>query len=216
MKVNFIFIIIVLFNSIITFLPNWDITINDDLASNTNPYTYTAFEKTTYFTDWNVYLKLERTITKSSSDVSVKNYVTMGMNYVNVGPREVPFDNVDSYYHFHNKYYICPKGAHHVYDFTNQNYITPKKFDIKNSDYDLKCVYNEESMFLIVFYLRNGDYTWYTTYIQSGMALEDMVSKGKFSDRLYDFKLDKSGSEFTYYMMGIIQDGTWIKLSDIN
>ena len=212
MKVIFIFIIIALLNSIITFLPNWDITINDDLVSNTNSYTYTAFKNTS---EWNVYLKLERTISKSSSDVSITNYVTMGMNYNDVGPREVPFDNVDSYYYIHEKFYICPKGAYHVYDFTNQNYITPKDFSIQNKDYDLKCHYNEESKMLLVLYLRNGDYTWYSTYIHDGTKLEDMRKVGKLSDQLYDFKLESQGSDYYYYLMGLVRVGNWLKAANV-
>ena len=212
MKVIFIFIIIALLNSIITFLPNWDITINDDLVSNTNSYTYTAFKNTS---EWNVYLKLERTISKSSSDVSITNYVTMGMNYNDVGPRKVPFDNVDSFYYIHNNYYICPKGAYNVYDFTNQNYITPKDFSIQNKDYDLKCHYNEESKMLLVLYLRNGDYTWYSTYIHDGTKLEDMRKVGKLSDQLYDFKLEPQGSENYYYLMGLVRVGNWLKAANV-
>ena len=213
MKIIFIFIIISLFNSIITYIPNWDITLNEDLVSGKDEYKYTAFEKVS---DLNVYLKLERSISKSNGNVSITNYITMGQNYKDEGPKKVPFDNVESFYRFNNVYYICPKGPYHVYNFATEKYLIPNDFDIQNQDYDLKCNYTENSNFFIVFYLRNGDYTWYTNYIKNNIFGGEMESKGRFSDRLYDFKLSQYGTESTFYMMGIIQDGNSVKLTDIN
>ena len=70
--------------------------------------------------------------------------------------REVEFDNVGNFYHLNDRYYACPRGKFHLYDYTGGGYVKPEKadtfYDNGKLDFDFRCKYNEESSVLLLFY----------------------------------------------------------------
>ena len=114
------------------------------------PYTYTAYDKY-----WNEYhLTMTRTIQRNGDILNYTNYVkvykTNDESYSKSGT--VDFDHIGSFFHIDGKFYICPKGKYHLYDFTNGKYIIPNNFGGNGGlDYELNAHIIRHHLFLLPF-----------------------------------------------------------------
>ena len=193
-----------LFPHFLTIIPNWDITkIGEDLMTR-NTITYTVCTKDFYGHS----LVMTRNLTKGDQTITKTNIVKIGSL-----EREVNFDNIGSFYHFNGNYYICPKGYHHIYDFTNNEIIIPSEFEDKGR-FDLKCFYHSTTTF-IVSYLMNGEYYLYGIYITSGKSIKTINRITHRYSELYDFKIDSTLlSNAEYYMLALTKEDSYIRLSN--
>ena len=205
------FISLILFLNIFPYLfaiiPNWDITEIGENIMTESSYTYTVCSLTWYEHS----LTMTRTLTKGTQGITKTNKVKIGSV-----TREVEFDNIGSFYHFNGNYYICPKGYHHLYDFSNNKNVIPSEFKDKPLiKFDLKCYYHTTHTFLVS-YLMNGQYYLYGIYVDPGASIETIKKISPVGNELYDFKLDSNlaGSD-EYYMLALINDNSYIKLSNI-
>ena len=153
------------------------------------PYTYTAYDKY-----WNEYhLTMTRTIQRNGDILNYTNYVkvykTNDESYSKSGT--VDFDHIGSFFHIDGKFYICPKGKYHLYDFTNGKYIIPNNFGENGGlDYELKCTYHSTSSVFIAFYLMNGEKAMHAIYVING-KMEDISYKVHLGDELYDYRISE-------------------------
>ena len=210
MKLFFGFILFLnIFHYLFAIIPNWDITKIGENIMTSNEVTYRIITKTFY----------EHTLTMTS--ILKKEGGTINkINKVSIGSLEriVPFDNIESFYHFKDNYYICPKGNYHLYDFTNNKNVTPNNPEafVAKSGFELKCWYHKSSETFVVSYVMNGNYyTFYGVYVYRGGSIESIKRFG-FVGESYDFKL---GSELVgdceYYMLSLNQQDSIIYLSNI-
>ena len=119
-----------LLSSYISIIPEWDLSKSAvDLLSSSTTYEYTVCQK--YF--YNYELKMIKRLTKTNGNIISTNRI-----YINNKVKEVPFDNIESFFYLNGKYIICPIGKYHPYDFTNEEYIVPNNFK-EVGNWDLKC-----------------------------------------------------------------------------
>ena len=196
-----------LFHNLFSVIPNWNLT-----AVGENLMTSNTYIRTVEMEWYGTYVKLEVIFTKENGTIKKHNKVTIGSK-----SQDVEFDDIQSFYEIHKKYYICPKGNFHVYDFDANKYIIPKNFkDKEGTKFELKCQYQKESATFIVVYLMNADYSMYVVYIRDGESIDNMKKMSFFPQETYDFKMrDKELSENKkYLMLTLIKDGT-LKISRI-
>ena len=172
--------------------------------------TYTVCTKYSYE---NNKVDLKRTLIKENGGITKINKVS-----VNNGEEKiVQFDDIGSFHYLNKQYYICPKGAHHLYDYNKNTYIIPKENFEEETNFKLKCSYHENSSTFLVFYLMNGYYSLYGIYIGQGDAnIEDIKRIVIEGERLYDYKLDDNlipGNEENYYMLALFGEKSNIILS---
>ena len=195
-----------LFPYLLAIIPNWDITeIGEDLMTGSS-ITYTVCSLKWYEHS----LTMTRTLTKGTQGITKTNKVKIGSD-----SRDVEFDNIGSFYHFNGNYYICPKGNHHLYDFTNNKKVIPSEFVDKGIKFDLKCYYHTTLTFFVS-YLMNGKNYLYGIYVNTGASIESIKRIDPVGNELYDFMLDsKLVGDAEYYMLALINDGSSITLSNI-
>ena len=195
-----------IFPYLFAIIPNWDITeIGEDLMTGSS-ITYTVCSLKWYEHS----LTMTRTLTKGTQGITKENKVIIGSE-----TRDVEFDNIESFYHFKGNYYICPKGNYHLYNFTNSRPVIPNGFVDKGIKFDLKCYYHTTHTFLVS-YLMNGQYYLYGIYVDPGPNIETIKKIPPVGNELYDFKLDSNlAGNDEYYMLALINDGSYIKLSNI-
>ena len=206
-----------LFHLLIAVVPNWDITkIGKNVLDSNNEYIYT------YRDNWyEVQLTMTRTIKlESNGTMTKRNVINMwGKDKGNPKEREreVEFDNVGNFYHLNDRYYACPRGKFHLYDYTGGGYVKPEKadkfYDNGKLDFDFRCKYNEESKVLLLFYFRNGEHAIYGIYVGKGTDINQMYYIGKAGSELYDYKLEKNTIGNSEYYMMAINEGSKIRLS---
>ena len=62
----------------------------------------------------------------------------------------------------------------------------------------------------------NGQYYLYGIFIDPGVSIETIKKIAPVGNELYDFKLDSNlAGNDEYYMLALINDGSYIKLSNI-
>ena len=116
--------ILIIFPILISFgisaIPEWNLnTSAKDLLSSSEYYEYIVCHRVYYRLE----LKMVKKIKKEKGKIYSLNEVTIGGI-----TKEVPFDNIESYYYIFGKYIICPFGEYHPYDFTESKYIQPDTF----------------------------------------------------------------------------------------
>ena len=166
-----------LLSSYISIIPEWDLSKSAvDLLSSSTTYEYTVCQK--YF--YNYELKMIKRLTKTNGNIISTNRI-----YINNKVKEVPFDNIESFFYLNGKYIICPIGKYHPYDFTNEEYIVPNNFK-EVGNWDLKCQYHGSSRYIIISYSSNGIYNLYAT--NSDITNTKYVEN--VGEELYDYKLN--------------------------
>ena len=185
MKYFIICIFLIKFFYVHSPIPNWDITSQSkDLLSSTSTYDYIIYSKTAYETT----VTLKKTITKSGSSITSKNYVTIGTT-----THEVEFDDIDS--HYKNKfgctYLICPRGKFHPYDFNSNSHIIPPNFKDKGG-WDLRC-FDHETGYFLVFYLSNFGKNFFFKYYD-----DEVKECGHIDTAIYDYRLEDGNKEDNY------------------
>ena len=174
--------------------------------------TYTVCTKSSYENNKAV---LTRTLIKENGTITKINKVKVN----NGEEKSVEFDDIESFHYLNKKYYICPKGNHHLYDYLNDTYIKPKSDFDERKNFQLKCSYHEASSTFLVFYLLNGENYIYGIYIGTGKAdIADIKKISPVGTELFDYKLDGNlipGSDADYYMLALTNQGSTIKLGSI-
>ena len=188
-----------LFHILFAIIPTWNLASVGINKMSNGIYTYTVCEKWFY----EHYLKMERTITIDNGVYKKTNKVIIKGQTV-----EVNFDDVESFYHLNNRYYICPKGGYHLYDFYDKSQIIPDGWS-GNSNFELKCSYHNVTANFLVFYLRNNQKIMYGIYIGKGLGINKSSLKYKefVASELLDYKLSLTqvGNNGEYYMLALIK-----------
>ena len=192
-------------NSIIlikSVVPNWDLSKIGKNKRSGNTYTRVVDVKDK---KWNeIHLKLTTTFTFENGKVNKENILQMegkGTEDDNI-ERIVNFDNVDNFYYLNKKYYVCPIGKYHIYDYSTGEHVKPENFD-DNIDFEFKCVYHAPTSVLLAFYLINRKYAMYAIYIGDETDIKYMKDKGKIGQELYDFRLTDYLDEGKYLIIKI-------------
>ena len=197
-----------LFHNLFSVIPNWNLTAIGENLLTSDKYTWTV--SMDYY-EYKVYLEI--TFTKENGTINKKNKIKINNDY-----RDVNFDDIQSFYHLNGKYYICPKGNHHVYDFWENKYIIPDGFvEKKGTKFHLKCFYHKDSSTFIVFYLMNGEYSMYAVYIGEGENIAKMKKIKYISDEVYDFKMEngpKLGNN-GYIMLSLNNIDSYLKINRV-
>ena len=160
------------------------------------------------------YVKMKRILEKENGSIKKTNNVSVD----NGKEVTVDFDDIGSFHSLNDKYYICPKGRYHLYDYINEVYIKPKENFEEGSKFMIKCNYHEKSSTFLVFYLMNGKNYLYRIYIGTGAAIENIKRVEIVGTELYDFKLSADlidGQDAEYDMLDLNKQGDSIILSDI-
>ena len=201
------------FISIFLIIPEWNITTaGDDLLGTSTEKEILVNYRDMYEAQVKMIKKL---IKNSSGSITYENYIQIG-----VTKRQVKFEHIESVYNRLNRYIICPRGAHHPYDFSNNVELKPNNFEGKN--WNLTCYLHEvdnHHKFLLVFYHMNGNnINAYLTNTNSHIEWSDApkIAQNQIYE-LYDYKLDKdNGVDSTYKMMAFLKDGTNLRLGSVN
>ena len=196
------------FISVFLIIPEWDITTaGDDLLGSSTEKEILVNYRDMYGAQLKMIKKL---IKNSSGGISYENYVQIGST-----KRQVDFEHVESVYYRLNRYIICPRGAHHPYDFTNNEDLIPTGF--VGDNWNLTCFLHEvdSHYFLLVFYHMNGDnINAYLTNTNVKIYWSDaptIASDKRYE--LYDYKLkDNSETDNLYKMMAFLKDGNYLRL----
>ena len=206
-----LFLFIYLIYISLSIVPFWNFeksTIN--LLPNENQnHEYTLTE---YIFHFKLKCNYKRNLLKTNG-VKIKNQLncefTNDPNKRKVVSREVDFEEVESIYTDKNgRYYICPKGRHHVLlDQGEMKPIIHKNF-VDEGDWDLKCflqfekgVKSEDAWKkLFVFYLNKEDYI-YEINANTG----DMTIVGSNKYHFIDFKWTGEENNDKFPMYAIIE-----------
>ena len=200
-------------------IPNWDVTKVGDNRMTSSEYNYTVYDGY-----WNkVHLILKIRYENKNGVMTKTNFLRMSGetegNPPNVYERIVDFDRIGNFYHLNKRYYVCPKGKFHLYDYTGGGPVEPKEFKDgnANSDFDFRCVYHVESSVFLAFYLINGEYSIYKVYIKDCADINTMNNGGQhIGQELYDYKLAQGGgNNGEYLMMALNKQNKIIRLSPI-
>ena len=198
-----------IFHYLFAVIPNWDLDAIGENIMTSDEVTYRVINK----------IWAEHTLTMTSILKKEGETITK-INKVKIGDleREVPFDNIESFYHFKNNYYICPKGNYHLYDFTGNKNVTPNYHEpfVEKSGFELKCWYHDASKTFLVSYVMNGgDYALYGINVYWDQPIES-IKKIAFLGESYDFKLDSTELDNEeYYMLSLNHQTSNIYLSNV-
>ena len=137
-----LYIFFALINIAFNFAPIWDLKKSSIELGKQN--TITLYEKTTDHPKINLYKEFEI----KDKAFSEKNYIVIDdSSYLK---NEVDWEDIEIYYQYNNKYYICPKGKAFIsrYDVSSYNVSTPSSFyddnGITNEDnWELTCYFNQ-------------------------------------------------------------------------
>ena len=211
MKYSVFYILLLdLLLSINSVLPNWDLKKSSvDLLKDEISISVTISEKNMY----DMRAKIVKIISKENNEIKVKK--ELYINDDNMGTTE--WEGIESCYLFNKKKYICPTGRNHMHVYTDGLYIMePTNFNY-DGDWDLKCYFHSDYMFVAytnhfnIFYAIkikeeyagwNGDtkmydglfdFKWTTTEEQDG---DNVVYPMKFLT-LHDKRLELKGTKFT-------------------
>ena len=217
-----ILIILNLFLSIISIIPNWNLGNSAKNILTENSYTYTITHREMY----GLIAKLNKTIVRSTEDQKIthKNdfYVKIKLedgdneNSPFTKYEDAKFENIESFYKLDDRKIICPIGKHqpiHIIDVdeTNINLEEIDNADInKTNEWDLKCYRHNEGYFF-TYYFMNGDKQVYN--------LEGTTSYTKLDNlilyqELYDFKLvnkDKNKENGPYPICALVKWDNYIR-----
>lgn len=192
-------------------IPTWDISKVGENKMTSSTIKYRIYINTWY----EITLEMYRVLTKTGTGITKKNIVYMyGKDEGKVNEREVEFDSVGSFYHLNKRYYICPRGNYHLYDYTGGGYVKPNNFN-SNSDFDFRCMYHEKTAIFFAFYTMNGKNSMYAVYIGNGADINTLALKQTIKDNLYDYKLSGGKTDNKYYMIALTKDSPDLKLHSI-
>ena len=145
-------ILLNLFVSIISVLPNWDLEKSSKKLLTGDTYTYTITHREMY----GLIAKLEKTITRSDSGtITHSNKLCIDESSCST----VTFENIESFYKFgESRKLLCPMGKFDPINLDGNNQIenTALEFDRTKNNWDLKC-YNHNSGYFLTFYFNNGE-----------------------------------------------------------
>ena len=149
-------------------VPLWDFessTINLLNSSNNFKYQYDITKRTVHDNLWFI---LTKTMEKGSNEATITNRLTL--EYLNRHPVEeiVNFEEIETAYTDKSeRYFICPKGCHHLLynyspDGVSLKELIPDNF-VNDSDWELNCYYqyNQKDLKkLFIFYLNKEEYIY--------------------------------------------------------
>jgi len=174
-------------------VPIWDLKKTSiDLLSNSNKIEYTMVDTTLHYKLRYIFRKI---IKKENNSVKVINIFTCQFNndpnnnlVVN---QIVDFDEIESAYTDKNgKYYICPKGSHHVHYFqdgdSNLSILKPKEFENDSGEWELKCYQQNEKKV-------DGKYAWkklFVFYLNKEEYIYQINENSKTMTVAYDYKIN--------------------------
>ena len=156
-------------------VPIWDLKKSSiDLLSDSNKIEYTMEDTELHYKLRYIFRKI---IKKENNSVKVINHFTCqftdDQNNNLVVNQIVDFDEIESAYtDKKGKYYICPKGSHHVHYFqdgdANLSILKHMEFENDSSEWELKCYQQHEKNTdassawkkLFVFYLNKNEYIY--------------------------------------------------------
>ena len=199
---SFLFIFYSTFIFVLSIIPNWNINkIGKELFNNSSEKkTYTIIEKESD----GLHLTMTREFYLEDNTIKYQNYIEVNNKKTNVS-----FDYIESFYNINNHIIICPKGAFHPFDLTDEKEITDTGFEKRGlKDWDLKCkkhpTQDYNTKVFIVFYLMNNNSTIFYRIIGEEKWGGNF---DKFANELYDFKLSTNSypSEGHYPMMSLIK-----------
>ena len=159
-----------LFSSL-SIVPLWDFQKSTiDLLSIRDPYDYDITDAVIHDS---MRFQLNKKIQKMNGQVEIKN--TLIINYNDNINDEVPFQEIESAYtDKYGRYFICPKGRHHVYYFYPKGNIRKKELKhddfVDEGDWELKCYYQYDQKNLkklFIFYLNKEEYVYTINDISS-------------------------------------------------
>ena len=201
----FLFIFYSAFIFVISIIPNWNLVKMGKELFNTSKdkITYTILERDSD----DLHLTMTREFYLENNTIQYKNYIDINNNK----KISVSFDYIESFYNIKDHIIICPKGAFHPFDFTEEKEITDTGFEKRGlKDWDLKCrkhpTYKDNIKVFIVFYLMNNNSAIFYRIIG-----EDKWGGNfdKFAKELYDFKLSNNiydGKEGEFPIMSLIKN----------
>ena len=199
--------ILILINLIILsfpYVPPWvfkssaiDLLDNSDLSYETAP-SYTILHGRLAY-------RLNKKIIKNSDNIEITNimqaYFTDNPNNPVIN-ENVDFEELESAYtDVNGRYYVCPKGSHHIY-FRDDKLAEPKLYSVIPTDFtdggewELKCFSQFHREILFIFYLNKEEYIYKVAY--GGKSIEKVGNK-KY--KILDFRWDTEyeGNIFPMY-----------------
>ena len=158
-------------------------------------------------------------IEKVNDNIEITNRLSFRYNsdYIN---QEVSFDEIESAYTDKNgRYFICPKGKHHVYYLypkgdINMQELKPDNFN-DTGDWELNCYLQyTQNVFkkLFVFYFNKEEYIYTMNDIESGKI--NPVGDTKF--KILSFRWTTTGSNNVYPMYAIIANQTHVAIEELD
>ena len=162
---------------------------------------------------------LMKKIEKVNDKIEITNRLSFRYNsdYIN---QEVSFDEIESAYTDKNgRYFICPKGKHHVYYLypkgnINMQELKPDNFN-DTGDWELNCYLQyTQNVFkkLFVFYFNKEEYIYTMNDIESGKI--NPVGDTKF--KILSFRWTTTGSNNVYPMYAIIANQTHVAIEELD
>ena len=210
-----ILILFVLFFSIYSIIPNWNLqTISKDLlpTSTTPPTDYISFDVANRHM-YGVTGRLEKLIRRWPNGTITHNNTLYVKNDGNSEsdykfPQKINFENIESLYKLNDRRILCPVGKYHVIDLNaDLNVIKNNNFE-ENNEWDLKCYYHDKGYFF-VYYLYNGRKQVYNlpeVSVSGYTSLDHLI----LYDELYDFKLVNGNSQTTYPLWALVNKDGYI------
>ena len=201
MKYIFIFIYPILFSFCISLVKIWDLNKSaKNLLESSNSYNYTIYHG--YKSNYD--LKLIKIVEKSNGKITSSNYLVVNDDYDS--KKIVKYDNIESFHIIFDLLIICPSGPNHPYRYDTGEILTPLDHAL-TPDWDLKCVYFENSKkFLVSFTKTNrkglpGSFFYYTNndYIDWKYI--------NFLRYIYDYKISNVGEDVIYPIIIFLKSG---------
>ena len=202
-KVFFSLIICFLVFQALSVVPEWDLSkAGEDLLGTNSEITIEVNHRRFLSVD----MIMKKKLTKENGSIKIKNLLNIAGT-----EKEVPFDQVESYYNLFSTYIVCPKGKYHPYNFNTKEEVIPKDFVGEN--WDLRCY--KHNIFFLVFYLMNGDNA--NIYLTNMKKIDwyngASIDKEKIRET-YDFLLQEDKDKYgNYQMMSILNKDNNIKLA---
>ena len=197
-------ILLNLFFSIISVLPNWDLEKSSRELLTNNTYTYPITNREMY----GLKAKLEKTITRSDSGIITHTNI---LCIDDSDCSTVSFENIESFYKLdESRKLLCPMGKFDPINLDGKNQIINNNFDRTNHNWDLKC-YKHNTGYFLTFYFNNGEdqvfqLTWDNNYIKHVNFNLHRI--------LFDFKLENNfyNNRNGYPMVALISWRDYIQI----
>ena len=204
----FVFLIMNLFLTFFSILPNWNLTLSSiDLLKDENSYTYTISEKRMY----ELSSRLDRKIIKSDDGkINYENELFIDGN----SKGKVNFENIESLYRSDQTNtrlnILCPMVKHHPIHIDDMNEIYNNNLGQSDVDWNLKCYFHCTGFFF-TFYLDKEENQVFDLKNDKSFDSYSNLQMGKV---MYDFKLVNKESDYQgdfYPICAIVKKDKYIQ-----